>query len=113
MGSQKTTRLEAILFDEGLLTEIRTAAACALASSLWVPRDLATVGLIGTGIQAKWQLRFLKSVTPCRRVLVHSRNQERAEKFCKEVSAEGWQASVSSAEDVARSCRLIHTVTSS
>eukprot|EP00933_Yihiella_yeosuensis_P068673 TRINITY_DN7456_c0_g1_i1.p1 TRINITY_DN7456_c0_g1~~TRINITY_DN7456_c0_g1_i1.p1 ORF type:complete len:201 (-),score=51.61 TRINITY_DN7456_c0_g1_i1:103-705(-) len=84
--SQLTTRLEAILFDEGLLTEIRTAAASALASSKFAPKDLSVIGLIGTGIQARWQLRLLKSVTTCRKVMVHGRNAERAAKFCKEAS---------------------------
>lgn len=111
--SQKTTRLEAILFDEGLLTEIRTAAACALASSCWAPKELSAIGLIGTGVQARWQLRFLKAVTPCRRVLVHSRSAEHAARFCEEVAVEGWHASAASAEEVARGCTLIHTVTTS
>lgn len=110
--SQRTTRLEAILFDEGLLTEIRTAAASALASSCWCPRDVSMIGLIGAGVQARWQLRFLKAVTPCRRVFVHSRNAERAERFCREVAAEGWDARCGSAEEVVRSSTLIHTVTS-
>eukprot|EP00401_Gymnodinium_catenatum_P033289 CAMPEP_0117542666 /NCGR_PEP_ID=MMETSP0784-20121206/44664_1 /TAXON_ID=39447 /ORGANISM="" /LENGTH=248 /DNA_ID=CAMNT_0005339423 /DNA_START=218 /DNA_END=960 /DNA_ORIENTATION=- len=50
--SQMTARLEAILLDEGLLTEIRTAAACALAASHWAPKELNAIGLVGTGVQA-------------------------------------------------------------
>eukprot|EP00401_Gymnodinium_catenatum_P079928 CAMPEP_0117593874 /NCGR_PEP_ID=MMETSP0784-20121206/72878_1 /TAXON_ID=39447 /ORGANISM="" /LENGTH=329 /DNA_ID=CAMNT_0005395851 /DNA_START=45 /DNA_END=1031 /DNA_ORIENTATION=+ len=109
--SQMTARLEAILLDEGLLTEIRTAAACALAASHWAPKELNAIGLVGTGVQARWQLRLLKAVTPCRRVFVHGRSFERAKQFCQEVAAEGWTAAVASAEEVARECRLIHTVT--
>lgn len=111
--SQQTTRLEALLFDEGLLTEIRTAAASALASSLWMPKDLSAIGIIGAGIQSRWQLRLLKSVTPCRKLFVASRNQERLQRFCKEVAAEGWDAQPVSAQEVAKNCKLIHTVTSS
>lgn len=111
--SQRTTRLEAIFFDEGLLTEIRTAAAAALAAQVLAPRgeELKMVGMLGSGIQARWQLRLLKSVVSCRTALVHSRDPERAARFCQDMADEGWTVSVASAEEIAASCQLIHTAT--
>lgn len=111
--SQRTTRLEAIFFDEGLLTEIRTAAAAALAARVLAPRGeaLREIGIFGAGVQARWQLRFLKSVTPCRRVLVHTRDPARAARFCEDMRAEGWEVSAAPAAELAARCQLIHTVT--
>lgn len=113
--NQHTTRLEAIFFDEGLLTEIRTAAAAALAAQILAPRGdkLQTVGMIGSGIQARWQLRLLKSVVSCRSALVHSRDAERVARFCEEMAAEGWRVRAATAEDIAANCQLIHTCTPS
>ena len=108
--SQGTGRLEAILLDEGLLTEIRTAAAGALASSLLAPKNVSCIGILGTGVQARWQLRFLRNVTPCRKVLVFA--LDRLEEFCSEMAAEGWQVTAAdSIEHMVRSADLVHTVT--
>jgi hypothetical protein len=67
----------AIFLDGGLLTELRTAAAGAAAARLLSPDLLgdggptssgAAVGVVGTGTQARHQLRYLKCVTDCRGV---------------------------------------------
>lgn len=111
--SQRTARLEAIFFDEGMLTEIRTAAAAALAARVFAPRggELQHIGMIGSGIQARWQLRLLAAVTPCRSVLVHARDPARVTSFCEDMAAEGWTVRAASPEDIAKSCQLIHTAT--
>ena len=41
--SQKTLRLQTVLCDEGLLTEVRTAAACAFASKLLLGKRVKDV----------------------------------------------------------------------
>eukprot|EP00937_MAST-01D_sp_MAST-1D-sp2_P007507 g7507.t1 len=108
--SQRTGRLEAILLDEGLLTEIRTAAAGALASSLLAPKDVRCIGILGSGVQARWQLRFLKNVTATRKVLVFA--LDRLEEFRDEMAAEGWEVAIAdSIEHMVRGSDLVHTVT--
>ena len=72
--SQQTGKLEALLLDDGILTEVRTAAAGALAARLLAPKKLAKIGIIGTGIQARYQLGMLKSVTDCLTVQVKFRH---------------------------------------
>lgn len=68
--SQNTGRLEGLLLDEGILTEIRTAAAGFLAlRTVGNPETVNRIGIIGTGVQARYQLRFL-SPLKCRDVLV-------------------------------------------
>jgi ornithine cyclodeaminase len=73
--SQETGELKAVLLDEGLLTDHRTAAAGALAARLFAPPVVDAIGILGTGIQAELQLRYLAAVTACRRVFVWGRSE--------------------------------------
>eukprot|EP00928_Gymnodinium_smaydae_P099893 TRINITY_DN9658_c0_g1_i2.p2 TRINITY_DN9658_c0_g1~~TRINITY_DN9658_c0_g1_i2.p2 ORF type:complete len:357 (+),score=78.43 TRINITY_DN9658_c0_g1_i2:1368-2438(+) len=111
--SQRTARLEAIFFDEGLLTEIRTAAAAALGAKLLAPRGsaLQEIGLLGAGVQARWQLRVLSAVTPCRRVRVHARDAGRVQRFCADMRSEGWDVTAAQSAEELACCQLIHTTT--
>ena len=68
---QKTLRLQAVLCDEGLLTEIRTAAAAVVATRAALAAAAVTtgsakekvivskLGIVGGGVQAIWHLRLL------------------------------------------------------
>ena len=76
--NQKTGQTEAVLLDEGLLTDIRTAAAGALVAKYFAPKKIKGIGIIGTGIQAHLQLEYLKKVTNCKKVWVWGRNLEKA-----------------------------------
>ena len=68
--SQKTGLLDGILLDEGFLTDLRTAAAGAVAARYLAPRSLNHIGVVGTGVQARFQVRMLAGVVTCRSVLV-------------------------------------------
>lgn len=46
--SQDTGKLAAILMDDGILTELRTAAAGALAAKLLAPKHIRFIGIVGT-----------------------------------------------------------------
>ena len=57
---QLSLRLNTLLLDEGVLTEIRTAAASVLGSKTLLGsklKDVRSIGIVGAGIQARWQLR--------------------------------------------------------
>jgi ornithine cyclodeaminase len=58
--STKTGELLAILQDEGYLTDIRTAAAGAVAAKYLAPRRTEYIGILGSGTQARWQLEYLR-----------------------------------------------------
>ncbi len=79
--SQKTGQPIAILLDEGFLTDIRTAAAGALAAKHFAPKNITAIGIIGTGIQAKHQLHYLQKHTPCNTVWVWGRNTKNTIQF--------------------------------
>jgi len=76
--SAKTGLVEAVFLDNGYLTDIRTAAAGAVAARHLAPSEVETAGVIGTGVQARLQIEAAHLVRPFTRVLVHGRDPERA-----------------------------------
>lgn len=68
----------AVLMDEGRLTDLRTAAAGAVAAKHLAPPEVECIGIVGAGIQAREQLRALAAVTPCRQVMVWARREAAA-----------------------------------
>lgn len=110
--SQETGALEAVLLDEGHLTDVRTAVAGAVAASYFAPSDPGCIGIIGTGVQARLQLQYLKSVTTCRNVMVYGRTPARLTACARDMASMGFQVSTTEhPADVARNCRLIVTTT--
>ena len=111
--SQSTGRLEALLLDDGVLTELRTAAAGAVAVKFLGPSIVKRIGIVGTGVQARYQLRYLKNVTDCRDVLVWGRSHDKAMVLKAEFEDE-WNVSVAeTAQELLGSCNVIVTTTSS
>jgi ornithine cyclodeaminase len=99
-----------ILQDEGHLTDIRTAAAGAVAAKYLAPKNLGCIGIIGAGTQARLQLEYLREVTPCRKVLLWARSAERA----RALHVDGFAIEVvPNVSVLAAEARLIVTTTSS
>lgn len=112
--SQKTGLLEGILLDEGYLTNIRTAAAGAVAAKHLAPNIIHRIGIFGAGVQGRMQLTYLKPVTTCREVMVWGINREELEKYKKDMEEEGFNIQTTmAAEEVALNCNLIVTATPS
>ncbi|MCA0273182.1 MAG: cyclodeaminase [Proteobacteria bacterium] len=76
--SARTGLVEALFLDNGYLTDIRTAAAGAVAARHLAPEHVETAGVIGTGVQARLQIEAAHLVRPFTRVLVHGRDMEKA-----------------------------------
>ena len=65
---RRTTGLvEALLLDNGYLTDVRTAAAGAVAAKHLSREDAAIAAIFGAGVQARLQLEALTLVRPIRR----------------------------------------------
>ena len=112
--SQKTGILQNILLDDGHLTNIRTAIAGQIAAKHLAPETINTIGVLGTGIQARMQVEYLKSVTPCREVVVWGRTPERVEEYKYDLETKGFNvAQADSPTQVASSVNLIITTTPS
>ena len=76
--SAKTGLVEALLLDNGYLTDVRTAAAGAVAARHLAP-ETRTAGVMGTGVQARLQIEAAFKVRPFERVLVWGRDPAKAE----------------------------------
>jgi len=108
---QKTGVPVCILLDEGHLTDMRTAAAGALAAKYFAPKNVKAIGIIGTGIQARLQLELLKNVTDCRKVFVWGRSPENVQTFIKDMEQDWNIQPATSTTELAQHCKLIVTTT--
>lgn len=108
--SSKTGELLTILDDQGFLTDVRTAAAGAVAARLLTPPDITCIGIIGAGIQAKLQLDYLRYVLPTRKAMVWARSSAKAHAY----QVDGFEIQVAnSVAELAAHCNLIVTTTPS
>ncbi len=75
-----------MFLDNGYLTDIRTAAAGAVAARHLAPSVVETAGVIGTGVQARLQIEAAWLVRPFDRVLVWGRDREKATACAADIS---------------------------
>jgi ornithine cyclodeaminase len=110
---QQTGQCEAILLDDAYLTDVRTAVAGAICAELFA-NEVNCIGVLGTGLQARMQVQYLKNITSCHKVLVWGRNRKKMEIYQKDMARLGFQVDLSSApKEVAKECNLIITTTAS
>ncbi len=83
--SAKTGVTEALLIDNGYLTDIRTAAAGAVAAKHLSRPDAACAAIFGAGMQAKLQLEALKLVRPITQARIWARDIAKAETVAGEL----------------------------
>ena len=76
----------ALLLDNGLLTDLRTGAAGAVAAGHLSRRDSRVVGVVGCGVQARCQLEALAQVRPFREARIWGRDPERARACASEMA---------------------------
>ncbi len=106
--SARTGMLEALLLDNGYLTDVRTAAAGAVAARHLARADASTACILGAGAQGKLQLKALCLVRPISSATIWARDPEKAaaaaiqmtQELGIEVTAASNLASAVSAADV-------------
>jgi len=113
--STKTGKLETVLLDGGYLTDVRTAIAGAIAAKHLANENIADVGIIGAGMQAKLQLIALMLVRRPSTIRVWAREYKKAEEYIKEVSStvNGNFINCKSPKDVTENSNLLITTTPS
>ena len=112
--SQKTGEVLSILLDEGYLTDIRTAIAGAVAAKYLAPSTVTSIGIVGTGVQARLQLKYLQTVTSCRDVVVWGRSQDKLESFRNDPIVKDFAISgTTEIRQLTSRCNLIVTCTAS
>jgi ornithine cyclodeaminase len=102
----------AFLADAGHLTDVRTAAAAALAARELGRKD-KVLGIIGTGIQARLQAEMHAQVLPLERIVLWGRDPRRAEECGRHLGKFGEVTVASIPAEVAFESRLIVTCTAS
>jgi ornithine cyclodeaminase len=103
----------AVLLDEGHLTNVRTAAAGAVAAKYLAPK-VEAIGIIGSGVQARLQAQHLKQVTDCREVVIWARDADKAAACAVDLARDGFRTCVAaSVAEVAEHANLIVTTTAS
>jgi ectoine utilization protein EutC len=85
--SAKTGLVEAVLLDNGYLTDVRTAAAGAVAARHLAPEIVETAGVLGTGAQARLQIEAAYLERKFRRVMVWGRKHEHSEACARDITA--------------------------
>lgn len=85
--SATTGLVEALLLDNGYLTDVRTAAAGAVAADALARPDAATAAILGAGMQARMQLQALALVRPLAGARVWARDPAKAQAFAAEMAA--------------------------
>jgi ectoine utilization protein EutC len=83
--SARTGFPEAVLLDNGYLTDVRTGAAGAVAARHLARQEIETVGVIGSGTQARYQVRALKLVRDFGRLMVYGVVPEQVEQYAAEM----------------------------
>lgn len=103
----------ALLLDNGFLTDIRTGAAGAVAADYLAPARVTTVGVIGSGVQARHQVSCLHVVRPFTHLRAWSPDRDGLDHYCHDMRTTlGVDASpLSSAEEVCRVADVIITTT--
>ncbi|WP_077622715.1 cyclodeaminase [Sediminibacillus massiliensis] len=110
--SSETGIPQAALLDNGYLTHLRTAAAGAVAAKYLAKNTIKTVGVIGTGSQARYQIESLKLVRSFDRLLVYGRSADKVEQYINEMG-ELFEGEIvgCDAEEVVRNSDLVITTT--
>ncbi|GAB2188072.1 cyclodeaminase [Roseibium sp. LAB1] len=85
--SAKTGLVQAVFLDNGYLTDIRTAAAGAVAARHLAPKEVSTIGILGTGVQARLQLIAAAKVRPASRAFIWGRDPDKAKHLAKDMTA--------------------------
>ena len=112
LSSQETGEVVAILHDEAYLTDVRTAVAGAIAAKYLAPKTINRIGIVGAGVQAKLQLRYLRSVVSCRDAVIWGRDPKRVARSVDELTDSGFRVErVDNIRELANSCQLIVTAT--
>lgn len=87
--SAETGRVMAVLLDNGYLTDLRTAAAGAVAARHLSRPDATRAAIFGAGLQARMQLQALRLVRPISDAVIWARDAARAQTLADQLAGDG------------------------
>lgn len=101
----RTGQTLALLNDGHYLSDIRTAAAGAVAARILAPTDVGTAAVLGAGVQAYWQPLALYRERPFTTLVIWARGPQRAEQLKTRLSAKLPDVEISCSSDIERTVR--------
>ena len=112
--NQKTGQPVAMLQDECYLTDIRTAVAGAITAKYLAPKHVECIGIVGTGVQARLQLQYLRDIIECNNVIVWGRSSDALSDYKEAMTKYGYKIKTATdISDIIDYCQLIVTCTPS
>lgn len=111
--SAETGIVQAVLLDNGYLTDLRTAAAGAVAAKHLAPSQVRTAAVLGAGVQAELQMQALALVRPFEELLVWARDPAKAAACAERMAARLGRSvrAVPGAEEAVASAQVVVTTT--
>lgn len=100
----KTGMLQAILLDEGYLTNLRTALAARVCTEVLACKNIERVGVVGTGVQARMAVKQQALVSGCHNISVWGRSRRGIASYQEDMEKAGFKIHVE-----ADPCTLLET----
>lgn len=111
---RRTGLLEAVLLDEGYLTNLRTAVAGAIVAKVLAPRRIGTAGIVGAGAQGRLQLEWLRRVREFEEAVVWGLDEAELAAYVRDMAPLGLRIRTTRRiEDVPAAADVIITCTPS
>ncbi|MET1160426.1 MAG: ornithine cyclodeaminase family protein [Thermoprotei archaeon] len=96
------------VIEGGVLTALRTGAASAVSAKYMAPREKGALAIIGTGYQARYQLRFVGSVYRPEEVRIYDIRKEAMDSFKEYAEGLGYRVTkCDKLEDVLKNARIV------
>ena len=110
--SATTGTVTALLHDEMLLTDVRTGLGGAIASRLLARSDAKQLLVVGTGVQARWQIKSHCALLPhIERITLWGRNPDKAQLVIDELAPQLAIANATNLSDAVAQADIIVTAT--
>ncbi|GHD19234.1 ectoine utilization protein EutC [Tianweitania populi] len=111
--NSRTGLVDALLLDNGYLTDVRTAAAGGVAARHLARADARCAAILGAGMQARLQLEALTLVRPIKEARIWARDPENAQRLADAFSREhGIEVTaVADAKDAVAGADIVVTTT--
>lgn len=107
-----TGRCEAMV-SGNRLTALRTAASSAISIAHLARKDASTLGILGAGGQAEFQIRAALEQRDFKQLLIAARSRDKGEKLAASLADTGVEITIEPIEKMARQSDVIITVTPS
>ncbi len=96
------------VMEGGVLTALRTGAASAVSAKYLAPKDIGPIGIIGTGYQARYQLRFVSSVYRSDEVVIYDVRSDQMKTFRAWAENAGFRViEAASSEDLVKKSKIV------